>query len=227
MPSEAHYEREQAFWDNKGQEDYATLSSSDRARIVDWIGWRGNGRILDLGGGAGMVSRLLIRQPETEIVCLDISHAMLTHSPVPAIQADATRLPVADESCDLIVAAAFMHHLPLAFPRVLLETHRVLKRGGRIVGYDPNGFSVQNRIFMGAGPLRLKSFSPEERPIRPTDMRAECAAAGLYEFTSRYFTFHNETTTKFETVQSRLINPIAKGPLKKYLDRWYFWRAAR
>jgi ubiquinone/menaquinone biosynthesis C-methylase UbiE len=227
MASGAHYEREQAFWDDKGRADYATLSPSDRDRIIDWIGWHGHGRILDLGGGAGMVSRLLMPQPETDVVCLDISHAMLTHSPVPAIQADAMRLPVADESCDLVVAAAFMHHLPLTFQSVLSETHRVLKRRGRIVGYDPNGFSVQNRIFMGNGPLRLKSFSPEERPIRPSDMRAECAAAGLHEFTSDYFTFQNETTTKFEMVQSRLINPIAKGPLKKYLDRWYFWRAAR
>jgi SAM-dependent methyltransferase len=227
MPSQAHYEREQTFWDEKGQEDYATLSSSDRERIVDWIGWRGHGRILDLGGGAGMVSRLLMRQPGTEIVCLDISHAMLTHSPVPAIQADAMILPIADESCELVVAAAFMHHLPYVFHRVLWEAHRILKPGGRIVGYDPNGFSVQNRIFMGDGPLRLKSFSPEERPIRPTDMSQECAAAHLYGFAFDYFTFHNETMTKFELVQSRLINPIAKGPLKKYLDRWYFWRAEK
>jgi ubiquinone/menaquinone biosynthesis C-methylase UbiE len=225
--SQAHYEREQAFWDDKGREDYATLSSSDRERIVDWVGWRGHGRILDLGGGAGMVSRLLMQQPDTKIVCLDISHAMLTHSPVPAIQADATSLPVADESCELVVAAAFMHHLPHLFQHVLLEAYRILRPGGRIVGYDPNGFSVQNRIFMGDGPLRLKSFSPEERPIRPTDMRAQCAAAGLHEFTSDYFTFQNKSTTKFELVQSRLINPIAKGPLKKYLDRWYFWRAVR
>ena len=60
------------------------------------------------------------------------------------------------------------------------ETFRVLKPGGRIVGYDPNGFSLQNRIFMGDGPLRLKSFSPEERPIRPTDLRRQCAAVGLH-----------------------------------------------
>jgi hypothetical protein len=104
---------------------------------------------------------------------------------------------------------------------------RILTPGGRIVGRDPNGSCIQNRIFMGDGPLRLKSFSPEERPIRPTDLGRECSAARLSGFTFDYFTFRNETPTKFELVQSRLINPIAKGPLKKYFDRWNFWHAEK
>jgi SAM-dependent methyltransferase len=224
---QAHYERERSFWDDMGAQDYATLSAGDRQRIVDWIGWQGNGRLLDIGGGAGMVSRLLVAQPDTDVVCLDISHAMLTHSPVPAVQADAMQLPVAAESFDLVVAAAFLHHLPGLEAEVLTECHRVLKPGGRLVGYDPNGQSLQNRIFMGDGPTRLKRFTPDERPIVPDNLEQEVRAASFSSFQRDYFTFRNETKTTFESVQTYLINPIAKGPLKKHLDRWFFWRAVK
>jgi SAM-dependent methyltransferase len=227
LQSPTHYEREQEFWDQKGEHDYATLSPFDRQRIAAWIGWQGRGRVLDIGGGSGMVSRLLMDVPATDVVCLDISHSMLAHAPVPAVQADATTLPFADESFDLVVAAAFMHHLPQLYPRVLREASRVLKSGGRVVGYDPNGSCIQNRVFMGDGPLRLSTFSPEERPIVPTKMRTEIEAVKLDGFDFEFFTFRNETKTKAEVVQRRLINPIAKGPMKKYLDRWYVWKAQK
>ena len=102
---DVHYQREKLYWDDKGADDYATLSPYDRRRIASWIEWEGDGCILDVGGGSGMVSRLLQEKPGTEIVCLDISHAMLRHSPVPALQADAMQLPLASESFDVVVAA--------------------------------------------------------------------------------------------------------------------------
>ena len=224
---QAHYKLEQAYWDDKGADDYATLSSVDRERIVAWIGWQGNGRILDLGGGAGMVSRMLVDKPGTDVVCLDISDAMLRHAPVPGVQADATTLPLADGSFDLIVAAAFLHHLPGLEDAVLAECHRVLAPGGRLVGYDPNGTSIQNRIFMSGGPTRLKRFTPDERPIVPEHLGSAASRASFGSFTYDYFTFHNDTKTAFESVQTYVLNPIARGPLKKRLDRWFFWRATK
>lgn len=223
-----HYEREKAFWDEKGAQDYATLSAFDQQRIVDWIDWRGAGRILDIGGGSGMVSRLLMREPGTQMVCLDISHPMLVHSPVPGVQADAMVLPVASGSFDLIVSAAFLHHLPGLESKVLDECFRVLAPGGRIVGYDPNAWSLQNQVFMGNGPLRLKhTFTPDERPIAPERLADQVRAASFSSFAYDYFTFRNDTKTAFERVQTYLINPIAKGPLKRRLDRWFFWRAVK
>jgi SAM-dependent methyltransferase len=226
MVPNAHYTREQAFWDAKGVDDYATLSAYDRERVADWIGWQGHGRVLDIGGGSGMISRLIGGKPNTEIVCLDVSHAMLTHCPVSGVQADAVKLPFANESFDLIVAAAFMHHLPDTFRQVVFQSYSVLRHGGRIVGYDPNGHCIQNRVFMGDGRFRLASFSPEERPIKPEEMQARFGAAKFYDFEYQYLTFRNETRTKFEQAQ-RLLNPLAHGPLRKYLDRWYFWQATK
>jgi SAM-dependent methyltransferase len=222
-----YYEREKAFWDEKGAHDYATLSPLDRQRVVDWIGWTGSGRVLDLGGGSGMVSRLLTEHAGTSVTCLDISGEMLTHSPVPAVQADATRLPVAAGAYDLVIAAAFLHHLPGREHEVLSECHRALAPGGRLIGYDPNGRSVQNRVFMGDGPLRLKRFSPDERPIVPARLESEARAAGFTSFEYAFHTFQNETASGFEVVQRYVLNPAARGPLQKYLDRWFFWRARR
>ncbi len=219
------YGGEQRYWDARGAADYVSLSPADQARVTRWIDWHGGGRALDLGGGSGMVSRLLAGAPGTGCVCLDISHAMLRHAQVPAVQASALALPFADGSFDLVVAAAFVHHLPGAEPQLLAECRRVLKPGGRLAGYDPSADCLQNRIFMGAGPLRLKFFSPDERPVAPERLRAQVLAAGFRDFRYERATFRNARLTPFEAVQRYLLNPLARGPLARYLERWFFWTA--
>jgi len=224
---ETHYHREKVYWDERGSEDYATLSPFDRARIAAWIDWRGHGRILDVGGGAGMVSRIIKDQPETRVTCVDISAEMLRHAPVSAVQADGIHLPFPPDTFDMVVAAAFLHHLPDAESNVMAECHRVAVPGGRVVGYDPNGWCLQNRIFMGDGPLRLKLFAPDERPIVPESIATKAIELSFKSFEYQLFTFRNMKKTPFEVVQRYVINPMAQGPLKKYLDRWFLWRATK
>jgi SAM-dependent methyltransferase len=228
MQSEkSHYEREKTYWDERGSEDYATLSPFDRRRIADWVGWAGHGRILDVGGGAGMVSRLIKDQPETSVICVDISAEMLRHAPVSAVQADGMQLPFASDTFDMVVAAAFLHHLPGLESQVLAECHRVTVPGGRVIGYDPNGWSVQNRIFMGDGPLRLKRFTPDERPIVPRTIQRTAAELSFKSFEYELFTFRNQAKTPFEVVQTYIFDPVSRGPLKRYLERWFLWRAVK
>jgi SAM-dependent methyltransferase len=222
-----HYQREKTYWDKRGSEDYATLSSLDRERIAAWIGWTGRGRILDVGGGAGMVSRLVKDQPETRITCVDISAEMLRHAPVSAVQADGMRLPFPADTFDMVVAAAFLHHLPGLESDVLAECHRVTVPGGRVIGYDPNGWSLQNRVFMSQGPFRLKRFTPDEKPIVPKHIEAKAIELSFTSFEYELFTFKNQTTTTFEVVQNRILDPVSRGPIKKYLDRWFLWRAVK
>jgi ubiquinone/menaquinone biosynthesis C-methylase UbiE len=223
-----YYQNEQQFWDKKGNEVYLSLSDFDQSRIQSWIGWQGHGRVLDIGGGSGMVSRLLTAAPETECVCIDISLQMLTHSTVAAVQGDALHLPFCDACFDLVVAAAFFHHLPGQEARLLSEIARILKPGGRVVGYDPSASCLQNRLFMGDTRFRLKMFSPDERPLSFAVLEQAQSQAGLVTHGHSLFSFRNRTLTPFEIVQRCFLNPIARwsraAPL---LHRWFFWEARK
>lgn len=223
-----HYARERDFWDKKGTDAYVSLSPYDQRRILDWIGRRpGEQRCLDLGGGSGMTARLLASTGVESLICLDISAEMLRHSGLPSVQADAMRLPFLDGSFDLVVAAAFLHHVPGREADVLRECARVLAPGGRIVGYDPSARCVQNRIFMGEGRMRLATFSPDERPIDPRFLVASLADVGFRDVSSRPFSFRNPRITPFEAVQRWVLDPLSIGPLRHWLQRWFFWSATR
>ncbi len=227
MSPQTRYKQEQRFWDDVAVTDYASLSAYDQERILRCINWLGDGKVLDIGGGSGMVSRLLDREPGTESVCLDISHKMLKHSPVSAVQADALRLPFRDNSFDLVVSAAFFHHLPGYTHQLLAECHRVLAPMGRLVGYDPNAHCIQNKIFMTGGPFRLKLFSPDERPIIPEVLSQEALSVSFGKFDYFYFSFRNNRFTPFELIQRFLLSPFAVGPLAQRLERWFYWCARK
>lgn len=226
--SSSHYSREQDFWDKKGIDAYVSLSTFDQERILRWIGPRPNERrCLDLGGGSGMTGRLLTTTGVPFLVCMDISAEMLRHSGLPSVQGDALKLPFANDSFDLIVAAAFLHHVPGHESEVLRECARILAPNGRIVGYDPNARSLQNRVFMGEGRLRLSIFSPDERPIDPGVLCIKLAAEGFTNVSSTVFSFRNPRLTLFEAVQRYVLDPISIGPLRNWLQRWFFWSATK
>jgi len=224
----SHYAREREYWDKRGHEDYVSLSAFDQARIARWLATIGDAAaILDIGGGSGMTARLVTGDGGPLVVVMDISHEMLRHSPVEAVQADALRLPFADGSFDAVIAAAFLHHLPGREDEVLAECARVLRPGGRILGYDPSLKCLQNRIFMGSGPLRLKFFSPDERPVDPDALRVALEGRGFADVRTELFSFRNQKVTPFEAVQRWVLNPLSIGPLRALFQRWFFWSARR
>ena len=96
--------------------------------------------VLDLGGGTGRILTLL--DSACKYYCLDneapkllqfrkrTDHGM-------AILGDATRVPVADASMDLVICVAVSHHLNDAeLQRMLQEIARILRSGGRLIFYD-------------------------------------------------------------------------------------------
>jgi SAM-dependent methyltransferase len=224
----SHYQREREFWDSKGADAYVSLSPFDQQRILSWIAAGPEVRsCLDLGGGSGMTAKMLAASGMPFLACVDISAPMLRHSGLPSVQGDALRLPFADTSFDLVVAAAFLHHVPGLERDVLRECARVIKPGGRIVGYDPSARCVQNRIFMGDGRFRLRSFSPDERPIDPRHLVAKLDEVGFHDASVNLFSFRNSRITLFEGVQRWMLDPISVGPLRHWLQRWFFWSAKR
>ncbi len=103
---------------------------------------RGYERSLEIGAGTGYFSlNLLLAGVVSEITCTDISPGMVRTLAanaerlglhVRAARADAESLPFADQSFDLVLGHAVLHHLP-DLGAAFSEFHRVLRPGGRIV----------------------------------------------------------------------------------------------
>src|SRR5436305_10760497 len=102
---------------------------------------RGFGRSLEIGAGTGYFSlNLLLAGAVREATCTDISPGMIRTLAgnaqrlgldVRTARAEAESLPFADESFDLVLGHAVLHHLP-DLARAFHEFHRVLRPGGRI-----------------------------------------------------------------------------------------------
>ncbi len=102
----------------------------------------GYDRSLEIGAGTGYFSlNLLQAGVVAHATCTDISPGMVSTLTanarrlgldVKAARADAESLPFADQSFDLLLGHAVLHHLP-NLRRAFAEFHRVLRPGGRIV----------------------------------------------------------------------------------------------
>jgi SAM-dependent methyltransferase len=102
----------------------------------------GYARSLEIGAGTGYFSLNMLQAGVVdEATCTDISPGMVATLAanaqrlgltVQATRADAESLPFADQSFDLVLGHAVLHHLP-NLRRAFTEFHRVLRPGGRIV----------------------------------------------------------------------------------------------
>jgi ubiquinone/menaquinone biosynthesis C-methylase UbiE len=99
------------------------------------------GLIVDVGGGTG-IWRTLWTHPQARYVCVDLDPQklegyVLAHQD-PALLADASRLPFADNSIDKLMYIFIWHHLDEeTFIRALLEAKRTLKSGGHLIVMEP------------------------------------------------------------------------------------------
>jgi SAM-dependent methyltransferase len=103
---------------------------------------RGYDRSLEIGAGTGYFSlNMLQAGVVSEATCTDISPGMVATLAanaerlglkVKTARADAESLPFSDESFDLVLGHAVLHHLP-NLRRAFAEFHRVLRPGGQIV----------------------------------------------------------------------------------------------
>ena len=105
--------------------------------------------VLDVGCGAGNYSlKLLQRLPNLDITLVDLSQSMLdraaqrvgqaTTGRVTPIQADIRELRIADESVDIVLASAVLHHLrtDAEWHDVFAALHRALRAGGSFWIFD-------------------------------------------------------------------------------------------
>ena len=145
---------------------------------------KGYDRSLEIGAGTGYFSlNLLQARIVRDATCTDISPGMVTTLganakrlglPVETLLADAETLPFADQSYDLVLGHAVLHHLP-DLGRAFAEFHRVLRPGGRIVfAGEPSRLgnrlaSLPKRAALLLGPAwrRLMRASPADLETEP------------------------------------------------------------
>jgi malonyl-CoA O-methyltransferase len=90
--------------------------------------------ILDLGAGTGLLSKKLQKRfPKSQLIGLDFAQNSLKNNPIAhKICADATHLPFADNSVDLIISSLMMQWCKDLNP-LFAECQRVLKNDGLIL----------------------------------------------------------------------------------------------
>lgn len=158
VPPEQTAQANRTWWDDNAEEyyvDHGAFLGDDRLvwgpeghdeEQVRHLGDPGDlvgRRVLEIGAGAAQGSRW-VRAQGGQVVATDLSGGMLRRGraldaraaagePVPLLQCDARRLPLADASVDLVFSAYGV--LPfVADPQVVLdECARVLRPGGRVV----------------------------------------------------------------------------------------------
>ncbi len=141
--------------------------------------------VLDPGCGTGWQAAGLRRAaPAVTVVGVDLSAGMLGKARAagagPLVQADATRLPLADGSVDLVVTRGVLHHLPDVVG-ALADWRRVLRPGGAVVVVSEPTPTVERH-----GEVLVRALLPLlRRPLTPTEDFWELAsmAANLHVFT--------------------------------------------
>jgi ubiquinone/menaquinone biosynthesis C-methylase UbiE len=145
------------------------------------------GRSLEIGSGTGYFTLNLLRAGVIEhATCSDISPGMLSTLAANAErlgldvrtqEADAERLPFADESFDLVFGHAVLHHIP-DLPRAFAEFHRVLAPGGTVLfAGEPSRYgdrlaSVPKRLAGTVAPVWRRALGAGPAPTEAEDSDA-------------------------------------------------------
>jgi ubiquinone/menaquinone biosynthesis C-methylase UbiE len=118
-----------------------------RRVVLPWAlqGCVPSGDVLEIGSGSGaMAAELLEAFPNARVTATDFDPAMVDTARSrlarfggrAAVQpADASALPFADGSFEMVLSFIMLHHT-VEWERVLDEVARVLRPGGWLVGYD-------------------------------------------------------------------------------------------
>jgi SAM-dependent methyltransferase len=118
-----------------------------RRVLLPWAlqGERPAGEALEIGGGSGaMAAQLLARFPSLRLVVTDYDAEMVevarrtlgsSGGRATVQRADAADLPFEDDRFDYVFSFAMLHHV-IGWEQAITEAVRVLRPGGRLVGYD-------------------------------------------------------------------------------------------
>ncbi len=138
------------------------------------------GRVLDVGAGTGALAAH-VASAGYEVVAVDVSPGMLEKAAARglagAFASFSTALPFADNSFDLALTVATLHHLetPVRVAFTISEMGRVVRSGGHVLLWDHNPLNPYWPILM----KRVPQDSGEERLVPLPEILADVRAAGL------------------------------------------------
>jgi SAM-dependent methyltransferase len=136
-------------------------------------------RTLDAGCGYGAFSAAAAARGAA-VVSLDIGPRLVARAVARAgsrgVVGDACRLPIRDESFDIVISSEMVEHTPEPM-RAVAELSRVLRRAGLLVLTTPN--RVWQAPVRVASRLGLRPFRGHENFLGWTALERACAAAGL------------------------------------------------
>ncbi len=174
-------------------------------------------KLLDLGCGTGaFTERLAFR--ELRITGIDISFNNVAAAAVALpestfIVSDAEQLPFPENTFGIVTFSGMLHHLP-DLDKALVESRRVLKPGGRIFAYDPNGRNPAMWFYRNPrSPFHSREgWTVNERLLRAEEVEACLVRAGFTNAISRGVSGIGYTYVRSQVVRRLL-------PVYNFLDR--------
>jgi ubiquinone/menaquinone biosynthesis C-methylase UbiE len=138
------------------------------------------GDVLEIGCGSGaMAAEVLRRYPDVRMTATDYDDSMVDvarrrlapfGARAEVRQADATALPFPDASFDAALSFIMLHHV-VAWEQAVAELIRVLRPGGRLLGYDLLGDRRGDR----------RQHGHDHRLVRTAELRQRFGELSLEE----------------------------------------------
>lgn len=174
-----------------------------------------NSYVIDLGGNTGKFA-LQLKTKTNTIVSIDINRSIMVGGDgkflpdVEPIQGNILYLPFKDNSFDVVLARAILHHVPNNLDLAFKEIHRILKPGGQILIEEPGALNPIAYIIRKAFPTM--SHEPGEQPIKTSVLEHK---VNEY-FVTTELKYYWLIAYSIPHMISRLPNKI-KSPMRKIL----------
>lgn len=134
---------------------------------------------LDVGCGGGWLTHHLA-STVPRVVGVDVSRGLLLNAKAmdggntSFVIGDGENLPIADNTFDLIVSVAALHHVNAK--RALIEWKRICRVNGHLILIEPNALNLLAGVGRKLFPLETHTLG--ERPLRPNQVETLLEDAG-------------------------------------------------